>query len=88
MTGIDLRRERYERDVEIINDDRATSSGMRTGGRESTSCQCPLYFAYTYENGSAFRIVVCNRGMALRMNEIRKNYLADSRLILTMPLGG
>ena len=23
MTGIDLRRERYERDVEIFNDDRA-----------------------------------------------------------------
>jgi hypothetical protein len=35
MAGIDLWRERYERDVEIINDDRAPSSGMRTGGCES-----------------------------------------------------
>ena len=31
MTGIDLRQERYERDFEIINDDRGANFGYETG---------------------------------------------------------
>jgi len=48
MAGIDLRRERYERDFEMINDDRVPSSGKRSGWCEWISCQDPLYIAYTW----------------------------------------
>ena len=47
MAGIDLRRERYERDFEMINEYRVPSSSKRSGWCECISCQYPLYIAYT-----------------------------------------
>ena len=42
MTEIDLRPKRYVLDFQTINDNRASPSGMRSGGCDWRSCQYPL----------------------------------------------